>query len=152
MRDAWYGHRDFYFEEYGDRNEWIDWDFALLSALQTIEDMTDNHGQLVWLTEPEAMDVSAKKKIDKFQAAIDKATKGTDKNPYKPEPGEVWVPDLQWRGSESDYPTYRTWLEEQRKKATGEAPSAAWGDSYFGKSWAEIQAEKEAAEKTVVTE
>ena len=152
MRDAWYGHRDLTFKPVGDKDEWIDWDFSLAEALQTIEDFTDSHGQLFWETEPEAMDVSARKKIDKFQAAIDRATKGTDKNPYKPEPGEVWVPELQWRGPEDEYPTYRTYLQETRKVASGEDVRPTWGDAYYGKSWAQIQAEKEAAEKTVTTE
>lgn len=151
MRDAWYGHRDFYGQEFGDRDEWIDWDYSLIDALQTIEDMTNKEtGLLEWEVEPEAMEVSARKKIDKFRAAVDKATKGTEKKPYKPEPGEVWVPDLNWRGSEEDYPTYRDYLKNMAADMNGEKRESHWGEAQYGKSWAEIQAERESAEKTVV--
>ena len=152
MRDAWYGHRDLNFEPEGDKDEWLDWDYALLTALQTIEDMTDSHGLPVWKTQPEAMDVKAVKKIDKFQAFVERATKGTDKNPYKPEPGETWLPDLEWRGRDEEYPTYRKYLEGLRKEASGEKLAPEWGNSYYGKSWSEIQAEKEARELTITTE
>lgn len=141
MRDAWYGHRDFYFEEYGDKDEWIDWDYAIASALQTIEDMTDSHGLLAWETESERMDVEAVKKIDKFQASIDRKTKGSEKNPYKPEPGEAWVPKTTLRGGEE--PTYRSYLQRLRDGNGELAPEEDWGEAAFGKSWAELQAEEE---------
>lgn len=31
--------------------QWTDWDYALLEAYSTIEDMTDRNGQLLWLAE-----------------------------------------------------------------------------------------------------
>jgi len=139
MRDAWYGHRDFYFEEFGDKDEWIRWDYSIASALQTIEDLTDQHGILVWERDAENMDIEAVKTIDKFQASIDRKTKGSDKNPYKPEPGEAWTPRVTQRGGET--PTYRKYLEKLRA-GNGEIPEDDdWGEQYYGKSWYEIQSE-----------
>lgn len=139
MRDAWYGHRDFYFEEFGDKDEWIRWDYSIASALQTIEDLTDQHGILVWERDAENMDIEAVKTIDKFQASIDRKTKGSDKNPYKPEPGEAWTPRVTQRGGET--PTYRKYLEKLRA-GNGEIPEDDdWGEQYYGKSWSEIQSE-----------
>lgn len=143
MRDPWYGHRDFYFEPYGDKDEWIDWDYAIASALQTLEDMTDSHGTLAWFRESERVDIEAKKVIDKFQASIDRRTKGTIKKPYTPDPGESWVPQVTTRVGEE--PTYREYLERLREGNGELAPEADWGDAHFGKSWAEIEAEREAA-------
>lgn len=140
MQDAWYGHRDFYFEEYGDRNEWIDWDYALAAALQTLEDLSDQNGIPVWESESERVDIQAKKKIDKFQASIDRKTKGTDKKPYKAEPGESWVPDVSLRGS-GDFPTYREYVN--RIRLGEDAPEEDWGDALYGKSWQELQVEEE---------
>lgn len=114
MQDPWFGHRDSQFREIGDRDEWIDWDFALITALQVIEDGTDRNGLLFWETEPERMDVIAIKRIDKFQAAVDRATKGSSKRPYQPSPGEYFVPELDLRGGE--WPTYKGWVQNQREE------------------------------------
>ena len=136
MQDAWYGHRDFYFEPYGDRDEWVDWDYALVSALQTLEDLTDKNGIPVWESEAEFVDIQAKKKIDKFQASIDRKTKGTEKHPYKPEPGEAWVPDVSTRSGE--WPTYRDYV---KKMMSGEdEPERSWGESYYGPSMKDREA------------
>lgn len=116
------------------------WDYAIISALQAVEDNTDSNGLLAYETEPEAMDVSAKRKINKFTASVEKRTKGTDKHPYKAEPGETWVPELNWLGKEEDYPTYRSYLEKIRSDAMGETKEEDWGSSHYGMSWEERQA------------
>lgn len=137
MQDAWYGHRDAFFEECGDKDEWIDWDYALASALQVIEDMTDRtSGIPVWVKESEWVDVSAQKKIDKFQASIDNQTKGSKNKSYTPEPGETWVPEIRVRNDRSR-PTYRDYVRKMRDG--GSSDDSNWGESEFGPSWSELQ-------------
>lgn len=120
MRDPYFGHRDWFTgEKTGDQNEWIDWDFALVSALQVIEDHTNKHGLLSWEVDNERMVVDAVKKIDPFQAAVDRKTKGSKKKGYTPDPGEYFVPDLILRGGE--WPTYTSYIQEliDREDADG---------------------------------
>lgn len=116
MRDPYYGHRDWETgEPTADRDEKTEWDYALISALQIIEDHTNKHGLLSWEVDNERMDVIARKDTDKFQAAIDRATKGTKKKPYEASPGEVWLPKLDLRGGE--WPTYTDYLAGLREEA-----------------------------------
>lgn len=110
MRDPYFGHRDWFNgEPLRDADEMTEWDYALIASLQIIEDNTDKHGLLAWETANERMTVDAVKQIDKFQAAIDRRTKGSPKKGYKPEPGEYFTPDLNLRGGE--WPTYTAYLE-----------------------------------------
>lgn len=123
MRDDAYGHRDFFSGSvFEDKDEWVEWDFALVTALQTIEDSTDKYGLLTWQVEPEDIEINAEKRIHKFQASVDRATAGSDKKPYKPQPGEYFLPDMWSRGADKDRkPTYREWLdsfEKDSKEAT----------------------------------
>lgn len=140
VKDAWYGHRDYYWQEFGDKDEFITWDYALISALQVIEDLSDQNGLLSWQTEPEWVDVVAKKKINKFQASIDRATKGSKNKPYEPEPGETWVPEIEVRSGRG-LPTYQEYLEGIRNGV--EEKESSWGENRYGKSWEELQREKE---------
>lgn len=92
MQDDWYGHRDiFTWAKTGDKDEWLQWDHLLASALQIIEDHTDDHGLLVWETEDPAVVVDAVTKIDKFDRS--KERKESGKN-YKRPPGARFVPKL----------------------------------------------------------
>ena len=91
MQDDWFGHRSIWGDEVGNSSERIDWDFALIEALQTIEDLTDEHGLYRWEVEEDGVSVDSVKTHDKFQASIDRKT-GKDK--YKPEPGERWRPEI----------------------------------------------------------
>lgn len=117
MGDDWFGHRHpLTGEPRGDKDEYTPWDYALMNAFQTIEDYTDKTSGLpVWEVEGEGVEVDAVKKINKFQAAIDNTTKGTEKKPYKPRPGEYFVPRMFSRKvdehGEEVYPTFREWVE-----------------------------------------
>lgn len=142
FRDEWYGHHDFYGNRVGDPKEWLDWDFVLISALQTIEDFTDKNGITVWDSESADMIISAEKRIDKFQASIDKQTKDTGKKAYKPEPGESWVPKVVPR-VEGEYATYRGYIESLRAGFTGPSSEENWGRDEYGPSFAELQAARE---------
>lgn len=116
MQDPYFGHRDWFTgEPDDDREAWIEWDYALVAALQIIEDSTNKHGLLSWEVDNERMDVIAEKKVDKFQAAVDRRTKGSKKKPYEPAPGEYFVPKLDLRGGE--WPTYSDYLEELRAES-----------------------------------
>lgn len=117
MRDPYFGHRDWFTgEELDDREAWTDWDFALVASLQIIEDNTDKHGLLSWETACDRVDIKANKKIDKFQAAVDRQTKGTKTKGYQASPGEYFVPEVDLRGGEM--PTYKEYIENLIKKNT----------------------------------
>lgn len=121
MRDEWYGHRDvFSFLPDGDKDEYLDIDFALFDALQTIEDNTDQYGLLSWELEDELVEVAAVKKKHKFAEARDLATKGSEKKPYKPEPGEYFIPDVYTRRSDGHIQTWDEWQEAMTRKAQEE--------------------------------
>jgi len=92
-----------------------EWDFALADAMQTIEDYTDKHGHLIFERDSDRVDVVAKKKIDKAQAAIDKKTRGKNGKPYEPELGEFFVTELVLRRGE-EWPTIAEWSEAENKK------------------------------------
>ena len=112
MRDEWYGHRDtFTFRPDSDREEYLDWDFALFDALQTIEDNTDQYGLLSWELADDAVEVDAIKKVHKFEQARDLATKGSAKKPYQASPGEYFVPDVWTRRSGGHIQTWQEWME-----------------------------------------
>lgn len=117
MKDPWYGHRDYFFEPDGDKGEWVAWDYSLASALQIIEDGTDKSSGLPhWMIDAEEADVIAVRRTDKFQAAIAKKTKGTEKRPYKAQPGETWVPEVSHSyGGDQELPTYREYLAKLRE-------------------------------------
>jgi len=125
MGDDWYGHRNpLTFEPRGDKEEYLTWDWALLNAFQTIEDYTDpKSGLPVWEVEGEGVEVDAIKKINKFQASIDNATKGTEKHPYKPRPGEYFHPQMWSRKTDENgnevFPTFREWVEKSIAEDNG---------------------------------
>lgn len=118
MRDDWQGHRRISTGlPIGDREEWTEWDHTLLDVFQTIEDYTDEYGLLVWQREDEAVVIDAKKKIHPFKEAVDQKTTGTDKKPYKAEPGEYFVPDMWSKRKDENgnevIQTYREWLTRE---------------------------------------
>lgn len=122
MGDDWFGHRNpLTGEPQGDREEFTSWDWSLVNALQTIEDYTDSKsGLLIWEMEGEGVEVDAIKKVNKFQASIDTSTKGSEKHPYKPRPGEYFVPEM-WSRKKDDegnevFPTMREWVEQSLAK------------------------------------
>lgn len=116
MHDHHFGHRHYKTGKPRvdrDKDEWIEWDYALVTALKVIDDFTDKHGLLVWETEADRIMVSAVRRTDKFQAAIDRLT---GKKNYKPKPGEVFSPKIELRGGE--YPTYQEYIEGLIKDGT----------------------------------
>lgn len=119
MGDDWFGHRDpFTGAPIGDRDEYTSWDYALQNAFQTIEDYTDDKsGLLIWEVEDENAFVTANKKYNKFQAAVDKKTRGSKNKPYQAEPGEYFVPGLKSHRVDENgdyvFQTMREWVEQQ---------------------------------------
>jgi hypothetical protein len=109
MNDPWYGHRDLTTGmPYGDRDGWLEWDYALVSAYQTIEDFTDNNGLLKWEMDDDAVFVDAKRQIDKFEEAKQQTTGGTK---YKARDGEYFIPDVKTRRSDGHFQTFTEWVE-----------------------------------------
>lgn len=116
MRDPFFGHRDpFTGDPLRPRDEWTRWDYALVSAYQLVQDLTTKSGLLAHEVENPRMDVLAIKKHDKFQAAVDRRTKGTKKKGYEPDPGEYFVPKLHLRGGE--WPTLEEYWEQMAEEA-----------------------------------
>lgn len=118
MRDDWHGHRRISNGlPLGDREEWTEWDHTLLDAFQTIEDYTDEYGLLVWQREDEAVVIDANKKIHPFKQAVERRTAGSDRKPYKAEPGEYFVPHIQSRRKDENgnevIQSYREWLTRE---------------------------------------
>lgn len=119
MGDDWFGHRDpFTGAPHGDKDEYTTWDYALINAYQAIEDYTDEKsGLLMWELEDDQVYVNANRKVHKFQAAVDKKTAGTPNKPYKPVPGEYFVPELKSHRQDEEgnpvYQTMREWFQRQ---------------------------------------
>lgn len=119
MQDPHFGHRDpFTGGPLRDSGEWTDWDYAITGAFQLVNDLTDKHGLLVHETDSERVMVSAKKQTDRFQAAIDRATKGGKKG-YNPSPGEYFVPVMELRYG--DWPTVEEYFQREAERAEADA-------------------------------
>lgn len=89
---------------------WTSWDYALVRALQLIEDYTTDNGLLIWEVDDTAENVmvSAERYVDRFEASRDSIT--SRKN-YKPTPGERFRPKLHLRYGE--WPTFEEWVEKR---------------------------------------
>lgn len=117
MHDDYYGYRDFFTGlPFGDSRVFLEWDWALIQAVQMIEDHTDKYGLLNWQVEAEDIEVDAEKRIHKFQASIDRITAGSKTKSYTPQPGEFFVPKMWSRSSDKDRkPTFAEWLGSLEK-------------------------------------
>lgn len=105
------GHRDpITGAPFGDKTDWTTWDYALMTAVQTIEDLTDNDGLLVWEAEEDEARMDIVKKTSKFQAAVQRRTGGQN---YKATPGEYFVPYLRPPMGKEKHQTITEWREKQ---------------------------------------
>lgn len=120
LQDHHAGHRDYYTGEVDGPADPTEWDYALSSAFQIIEDNQTPEGHLRWESESDRVTFDAKRRINKARAAIERRTKGTEKVPYKPQDGEYWVtePVLMDRGANPDWPTMSEWVEDEVRKNT----------------------------------
>lgn len=115
MQDDWHGHRDpFTGAKQGDKDEWLEWDFLLLNAFQTVEDFTDEYGILKWVHDDPAVRINAKSVIHKFAEARDRITSQPKRKTPK---GESFIPEVYSRrtdeeGNEVTW-TFREWVENQ---------------------------------------
>ena len=116
FRDDWAGHRTYAGEPIGDRSEWVDWDYALMDAVQTIIDFTDENGLLAWEVAEDGVIVESQKTFDKFAASVDRKTSKKD---YKPQPGERWKPVIKPKRGKESYQTFAEWRAVQEE---GETP------------------------------
>ena len=108
FRDKAVGFRDPISGDIVGEVEWTQWDYALVDAVQLIEDYSNQHGIPIWDAEADNVEIEAHRKIDKFEAAKHRIT-GRDK--YKGQPGEYFVPVPKKRFGE--WPTFESWLEAQ---------------------------------------
>lgn len=93
--------------------EWTRWDYALVHALQLIEDYSDENGMVIWEKESESVVVEAVRKTDRFEAVKERIT-GASK--YKRSAGEYFVPRLSLVPWEKEWPTFKDWVDEQNKE------------------------------------
>lgn len=115
LHDHYALHRDPWSNKPFENVVWTDWDYVLAECIQLIEDYTTPEGHLGWESDSERVTFDARRKINKARAAIDRKTKGSEKNPYKAQDGEYWVTSpVLMRGE--DWPTIGEWFEEQAKK------------------------------------
>lgn len=118
MQDHAYGFRDEWdWEQLTGEIHWLDWDYALSSALQIIEDNTDDSGILVWEKDSDNVEIDADRKINKFDAAKTRKTSGKK---YKPLAGEYFVPNLRLIDDEKPWPDRLSWLQEKAEEAQQE--------------------------------
>lgn len=111
MRDDWFGHRDWITgEPVGDRDEWIDWDFAIVDAWQTIEDYTMPSGATRWEHDDDDLEIQAELFIDKFQQAVDQITSAEK---YTATNGGRFIPKLISHREDKSFQTYQEWVEGQ---------------------------------------
>lgn len=109
MRDPYFGNRDWFTGEKTDTPEvWSDWDYALSSAYQIIQDHTDSNGILIWENEADNVEVIAQRKTSKFDASREVKTSGKN---YKAQKGERWVPKV--RKMNGEWPTFSEWAKGQ---------------------------------------
>ncbi len=108
--DDWVGHRDpITGEPFGNKTDWTDWDYALMYAVQTIEDFTTPDGLLAWEIDEDEVRVDALKKINKFEAVKQRKTDGKN---YKPVPGEYFVPAIRPPRGKDRHQTIAEWREK----------------------------------------
>lgn len=119
LADEWAGWRDPFTGEPNNDNasEWTEWDFLLVQAYQTIEAYTDSNGIRKWQKDDPEERISALRKIDPYQAEIDRITR---KKNYKPDPGEFFVPDLKTGREDGKFWTYTEWMDSILKDSTVE--------------------------------
>lgn len=97
----------------GDKTDWTSWDYALMQAVQTIQDFTNDDGLLVWEVEEDEARMDIVKKINKFKAAVKRKTSGKT---YKEAPGEYFVPVLRPPVGKERHQTIAEWREKQQDK------------------------------------
>ena len=107
MQDAHFGHRS---PSSGKQitDGWTEWDYALASAYQVIEDHTDENGLLIWERQAENVQVDAVKKVDRFRQQVERVT---SKKSYKSTPGEYFTPKLEL--IDGDWPTRMEFIKSE---------------------------------------
>jgi hypothetical protein len=112
LQDHYAGFRDSFTHTVDGEPVWTDWDYALATALQLIEDHTDAEtGHLVWIEQSDRVTFDATRFVKKSVAATERKTNGKN---YKAQPGERWrTRPVVMNGG--DMPTMTEWYEEQAK-------------------------------------
>jgi hypothetical protein len=116
LSDSFAGFRDSFTGEVDGYAHWLDVDYALATAMQVVEDYTDNEtGHLVFVEQSDRVTFDASKYTKKSIAAVERRTKGSAKKPYEASPGERWrtIPRVMDGGV---LPTLFEWLAEQDRK------------------------------------
>jgi hypothetical protein len=113
FRDPWFGHRSWItWDAVGSQADWTDWDYAIATAMQMIEDGTTEEGLLIWEVSQEDVFVDPEKRFNKARQAIEDITSADN---YKSKNGEYWVPILRQHGVEPGHEVFQTrreWIEK----------------------------------------
>lgn len=109
-RDEYFGSRDpLTGEPTGERDDWDEWDHALVSAYQTVEYYTDKNGIHRWKKEdPRLKGIDAVRKIDPYQESVDLIV---DSPHYKKIPGAYFVPEIKTERPGDETWTYEEWVK-----------------------------------------
>jgi len=116
LRDSFAGFRDSFTGEIDGYPHWLEVDYALATAMQVVEDYTDNEtGHLVFVEQSDRITFDTEKYTKKSVAAVERRTKGSAKKPYESSPGERWrtIPRVMHGDG---FPTLKEWLAEQDRK------------------------------------
>jgi len=115
MQDEWFGHRSpFNGAPLGEKDEWIEWDFLLASAFQTIEVYTDDNGLYRWVKDDPSVEIQAQRKISPFDEAVDEITNAKN---YKKRNGEYFIPVVLPRREDKTVWTYPEWRTAKQAEA-----------------------------------
>lgn len=119
LRDKYAGYRDYddvlwevHNARYFNPAEWTEWDMALASVAQLIEDYTDrNSGQLYWIDASEKVQWEVRSTFSGYTAAVE-----AEQETHQFQPGESLyaVPVI----DDDDPPTFNEWLEQMENDST----------------------------------
>jgi len=98
----------------GEKDEWIEWDFLLASAFQTIEVYTDDNGLYRWVKDDPSVEIQAQRKISPFDEAVDEITNAKN---YKKRNGEYFIPVVVPRREDKTVWTYPEWRTAKQAEA-----------------------------------
>ncbi len=105
--------------------KWDEWDYKLFKAHFIKEDWYRD-GIPIWWDESERVAFTAKPRVSKSRAAIERAQESSTKNNKKPVPGRYFIAEPAVVDG-GDFPTRDEWLEEQAAKTKSSAPVTKFG-------------------------
>lgn len=107
--------------------EWTEWDYKLFKAHFLKEDWYRD-GIPIWWDESERVTFTAKPRLSKSRAAIERAQESSTKGNKKAVPGRYFIAEPTVTDG-GELPTRDEWLEEQANKNKVSAPVTKFGSA-----------------------